>query len=294
MITLDLAGWRARLACYSATLASAISARYSPFRTTAVPHITVHITLDGDRRKHPLLDVELSLEVGGCTFDAPGFSGSINLNTGQATLALSSAAPLEDVEYFLRILYALLADCAGGLLIHAAGVLAGGRVHLFIGPSGSGKSTVAKLSPEALIMNDDLVLLRPQRDGWLAYGTPFWNATAIERAGQTASGPLAGVCRLVQDREVYLEPLSSAAAAAELAANCPVVNSDPARLPRLLTRCQALARAVPVRRLHFRKDPGFWELLRESVSVSTNEIGVPEDAIDRRAGPHPRRGEPAD
>jgi len=269
MITLDLAGWRVSLECQPAVLADAVAARYAPFASTAPPHVQVHVTQDGAPsagsgqalHHHAWLDSLLALDGDSFTLAGPGLSDCFDLNSGQATLALHSTTPLEDVEFFVRMVYAWLAYHGGGLLIHAAGALAAGRVHLFTGPSGSGKSTVALLSPDTVILNDDLVLLRPQADGWIAYGTPFWNATTVTRAGQTANGPVAGIYRLVQDRDVFLESLSRAAAAAELAANCPVINGDPARLPGLLARCQALAQAVPVQRLHFRKDASFWGLL---------------------------------
>jgi hypothetical protein len=72
---------------------------------------------------------------------------------------------------------------------------------------------------------------------------------------------VAGVYLLVQDADVYLENLSPGRATAALAANCPILNADVGRLPDLLQRCLAVAAATPVRRLHFRKDPGFWDLL---------------------------------
>ena len=191
-------------------------------------------------------------------------SAEIRLAAALARLWLTDMAPLAGVEYFLRVIYALLADQEGGVLLHAAGLLtpADGRVRLFIGRSGSGKSTVAALSPHAIVLNDDLALLRQDAAGrWIAYGTPFWNPETLTRSGETASGPVAGIYRLAQDREVYLEPLSPATAAAELAANCPVINGDLERLPGLLARCRRLVADVPVQRLHFRKDPSFWDVL---------------------------------
>ena len=142
-----------------------------------------------------------------------------------------------------------------------AALLAGERVHLFTGPSGSGKSTVAALSPHAVALNDDLVLLRREGGRWIAHGTPFWNAETLDRGGQTASGPVAGIYRLVQDRGLTGCRSRPRPRAAELVANCPVVNGIPDRLPGLLARCRELAGAVPVGRLHFRVDPGFWGLI---------------------------------
>jgi hypothetical protein len=291
MFTLDLAGWRVRLACRPAGLAEAVAARYAAFATAAAPHLVAHvgaqeagwrseiaIPLRGTQAvcnlqsaicNPSLLDASLRRDGDIFLFDAAGVCGKINLTDGTATLTpstvlragLGSATPLADLEYFVRVLYALLAEREGGLLIHAAGLLVGGQAHLFVGQSGSGKSTVAALSPHATVLNDDLILLRSEGAGWTAYGTPFWNAETLDRGGQTAHGPLTGIYKLVQDREVYLESLSPAAAAAELVANCPVVNGDPELLPGLLARCRALAGTVPVQRLHFRKAPDFWGAL---------------------------------
>ena len=161
----------------------------------------------------------------------------------------------------LGSLYALLAIRGGGLLVHAAGLRVNQVVHLFIGPSGSGKTTVVALSPEAAALNDDLIIVRPAEHGWLAYATPFWNLETHQQPNSGAGVPIAGIYRLVQDRNVYLESVSAASAVADLVANCPVVNGAPAWLPALLDRCRQLARDVPVWRLHFRKDPGFWDLI---------------------------------
>jgi len=266
LTTLDLAGWRLRLECHPLALADAIAARYAPFAApdtdVVPPDLTARVIEENNSCERPLLDnIRIQQDGENYLFDAPGFSGQIDLCDHTATLALDSTTPLEGVEYFIRIVYALLADHAGGMLLHAAGLLVDGEVYLFTGLSGSGKSTVVALSPHAVALNDDLIILRPNGQRWIAYGTPFWNPEMQARAGQTASGPVAGVYRLVKDIDVYLEPLSPATAAAELVANCPVIAGLPERLPGLLARCWALAQTVPVQRLHFRKDPSFWETL---------------------------------
>jgi len=278
--TLDLAGWRVGFACHPASVAAAFTERYRSFLTDASPHFGATVFWDADaatRGPHTewSAGTEVPLQVSGNSYllDAPSYCGRIDMVRAEATFSLRGRAPLADLEYCVRTLYALLADRDGGLLMHAAGLLAparnhprstahrNGHVHLFVGNSGSGKSTVVGLSPHALALNDDLVLLRHQGEGWMAYGTPFWNAETAGRSGETASGPLTGIYRLVQDHDVFLERCGPAAAAAELIANCPVVNGDPARLPELIARCSRLANAVPVQRLHFRKDSEFWGLL---------------------------------
>ncbi len=116
-----------------------------------------------------------------------------------------------------------------------------------------------------------MVVLRPVEGGWRAHGTPFWNGEAVRREGQTADGPVAGIYKLVQDQDVFLEPLNAAVASSELVANCPIVNADVVTLPGLLRRCRGLAEAVGVQRLHFRKDPAFWSLLASKTAVAYDQ-----------------------
>jgi hypothetical protein len=271
MISLDLAGWCIRLDIAEPALVGQAARRYDAFLAAGdvPPCLTVRVEVaapGSDTRTGSDLDLSLNQDsdTGEYRLEAPGFSASIDLAQGIGKLALASAIPLADLEHFLRVLAALLAFRSGGLLIHAAGLRSGGKVRLFTGQSGSGKSTVVALSPQALALNDDLIVLRRTGEDWIACGTPFWNMEADRREGQIACGALAGVYRLVQDSEVYLENLSPAAATAELVANCPVLNGSPAHLAALLLRCRQLADAVPVLRLHFRKDGSFWPLLEQS------------------------------
>jgi hypothetical protein len=269
MVSLGLAGWRIRLDMELPSLAREAMTRYAAFMAPpALPAIfTAHVEVDrrgADLQATPGAEVALrkATDAGGqYLVDAPGFRGRIDLAQGLGELTLVSAVPLGDLEHFLRIALALIAFREGGLLVHAAGLAAEGKVHLFIGQSGSGKSTAVTLSPGAVALNDDLIILRPCAEVWTAYGTPFWNMEAGHREGQTASGPLLGIYKLVQDTKVYLELMSIASATAELLANCPVINASPSHLPALLPRCRQLAGAVPVQRLHFRKDGSFWQLL---------------------------------
>jgi hypothetical protein len=274
-INLQLAGWRIRLDIEEPALARQAARRYEAFLSAGdvPPSFAARVEVArpvSDKRTGSTLDLSLNQDsdTGEYRLDAPGFSARADLAQGTGKLTLTSAIPLTDLEHFLRVLVALLAFREGGLLVHAAGLRSDGRVRLFIGQSGSGKSTVAALSPHALALNDDLIVLRRAGETWVAFGTPFWNMEADRRQGQTASGPLSGIYRLAQDRDVYLENLSPAAATAELVANCPVINGSPTHLAALLLRCRQLADAVPVRRLHFRKDGSFWQLLEPSSTHS--------------------------
>lgn len=264
MLDLLLAGWRVRLMCEPAALAAAARAQYAAFVApdTGAPDLAVSIALTPAAAAPALLDARVRSDAGSYVFDAPGGHGKITLVDRCARLTAVSATPLADVEYFLRIAVALLAYHDNGLLVHGAGLLRDGQAYLFIGQSGSGKTTVVGLSSQATALSDDMVVVRPGPQGWMAHGTPFWNSETTARGGQTANGPVAGIYKLIQDREVRLAPLSPAAAAAELLASCPVINGLPELALAALGRCRALAAAVPLQGLHFRKDDSFWAVVQ--------------------------------
>ena len=264
MTVLGIAGWRIQLECDSPALTERIAVRYAAFQVPDVDTIEAMVMIALDTQMAGSGRSGLSGVRDGCVvrFDLAEARGKIDLETWNASLILNAEGDLWALEHLLKVVCAYLALRQGGLLFHCAGLLMGGQAYLFTGRSGSGKSTVVALSPHAAALNDDMVVLRPYGGAWWAFGTPFWNADATTRKGQTAAGPVAGIFKLVQDRREYVEPVSAAVAASELVANCPVVNGDPVELPAVIERCHQLISAVPVQRLHFRKTPGFWELVQ--------------------------------
>ena len=264
MTTLAIAGWRIRLDYSLPEVDEAVAECYRDFVVPdgAANDAWVTVSLDPDVPVSEWPARPMTRQGDICIFDLPGAYGRIVLSSWQADLRLRSKNIGYQVDHFLKVLLAYLAFRQGGLLFHAAGLLADGEAFLFTGEGGSGKSTVVALSPGKLALNDDVVLLRPDGAGWRAYGTPFWNAEATYRDGQTCNGPVAGIFRLVQDHRIYLEPVSAALAASELTINCPTVNVDPMELPVVIGRCRELAEVVTMQRLHFRKSPIFWDLLQ--------------------------------
>jgi hypothetical protein len=194
-------------------------------------------------------------------FTASHCAGLIDVRRLAAHVDIIAPHPYEPIDYVVRAALALLAFEAGGLFFHAAGLARRGLGYGFFGYSGSGKTTVARVSTDALILNDDLVVLLPQSDRWALAATPFSNPTQVSPIGpQTV--PLAALYRLVQDRSVFVEPIEPAAAIAELIASSPVVSADPDRALDLLARAEHIARSVPVQRLHFLPDSSFWAVVQ--------------------------------
>jgi hypothetical protein len=254
--------------CGDAALAAALRQRYRLFAAderavAGAPHLALRVQLCGRLRARALLDTATTFSAGVIKFGAPGYSGLIDAARGKGQLALSSAQPVEDLDYLVRVACAALAFQAGGLLFHAAGIVRAGRGYCFFGYSGSGKTTVARLSPHDVVLNDDLVLLMPGEGGWTVHATPFWNPSQVSPAG-ASSAPLAGLYRLVQDRQVYAEALGRAQALAEVIASTPVISADPARGLDLLERARRLIGQTPTFKLHFTPDPSFWPVVERA------------------------------
>jgi hypothetical protein len=257
---LSIAGLGLTLACDQAPLATALRQRYDAFRSDAAPLLTARVTLSGAERTTPIYDPRLIFHDGRAYFTTPTYTGWIDAHAGRAELTISSTYPLEDVEYFVRVIYALLAFRAGGLLFHAAGIAHHERGYLFCGHSGSGKTTVARLSSSDRVLNDDLVVLMPADERWMIHATPFWNPTQVQPGG-VDSVALAALLRLVQDTQVFVEPMGPGQALAEVIANVPVLPGDSTLSTALLLRGQRLLQQVPAYRLHFLPDPSFWPVV---------------------------------
>jgi hypothetical protein len=243
-----------------AALIAALAKRYAAF--LLADHTTpfvAHIERVGHDPR-AAADYPLVFRADGVHFTDPAYTGHIDLAQQRAALTLNSAAPVEDADYFIRTLYALRLFEAGGLLFHAAGLVRQARGYLFFGQSGSGKTTVARLSRNAIVLNDDLVALRPHAGQWHMHATPFSNPTQHAPTGPRAAS-VSGAYRLIQDRAVYVEDLPPASAVAEIIASSPIVCAEPARTSDLIARAHHLIARVPVRRLHFLPDDSFWEVV---------------------------------
>jgi len=179
---------------------------------------------------------------------------------GQLAIAPVGGDPVHrGVENFLRVVCAHAFLRQGGLLLHAAGVVRGDRAHLFFGPSGSGKTTVTLLSERQTILGDDLVLIRAASGAFEACAVPF-RGLYREPPETDRAFPLAGLYRLVKDRDDFLAPLPPSRGAAELLGSLPFV-MESGEGARALGIAGRIVDATPVQRLHFRKSADFWRLI---------------------------------
>jgi len=153
---------RVIVAAHDSAVHTALRSAYRAFaeEDLAVPHsLTAHVTYTSGPAP---ADWPFTFDEGVLRFTAPHCHGAIDLGHHTAQVAITAPHPFEPIDYFVRTALALLAFEAGGLLFHAAGLARHDRGYGFFGYSGSGKTTVARVSRDATILNDDLVVLLPQ------------------------------------------------------------------------------------------------------------------------------------
>ncbi len=256
---ISIAGLSVNLLCNDPALRKLIEDRYGVFSATGNPLMEVSIQTNAQPTTTAPNPPKILSRHGTFMLFTSHFQASIDTTTGKAHCMAPPPQALAATDYVLRIIYAWLSFQAGGFLLHAAGVVQQGWTYLFFGHSGSGKTTISRLSaPDAIVLNDDLVLIYPEGNRWAAYATPFWNPSQV-RPMVNHGAPVAALFRLVQNTTVYVQPMNKGTAIAELISNIPVLPLDPDYGRRLLERCDRLVTLIPAFRLYFRPDHSFWQ-----------------------------------
>jgi hypothetical protein len=251
-----------RVYCSQMDLVKILSARYADFPPHPVDSFTAQIDLTGEGLRTSREDTETNFQDGVLHFSAEGYKGYIDEKARYGYLRLSSMQPVEDIDYFIRNIFALLIHQKGGVLMHTAGIVRNDKTYLFFGHSGSGKTTICKASKDEFkILNDDLILLFPQNENWFAYGTPFWNPTQIKPNNYSA--PVTSMYLLKQDSRVYTKEITSGKAIAALISNVPVIPQDPIRSSKLFDLLSEIQRNIPIYELHFLPDNSFWDVIQD-------------------------------
>jgi hypothetical protein len=273
VVGLDVAGMRVRLAGLADAQAEWFAGRYGVFAADGArgePAIAVEVR-SGPAEGFLQVDAAAAPEIYRLATEREGdrlrcwsyrFAGWFDGAAGRGVLMLCDASGRgfeSSLENYLRVVYGTLALRRGGFLLHAAGIVRDGGAHLFFGPSGSGKTTTCRLSDGARILSDDLVLVLPG-GAPRAASIPFRGHVA-ELPPEQASFAVLGFYRLVQDQRVFLERLGPARAVGELTGSLPFVTERPENGGRILEVLGRAVETVPVFRLHFRREPSFWDAI---------------------------------
>lgn len=133
----------------------------------------------------------------------------------------------------------------GGLLVHAAAMIAEGSALLFPGVSGAGKTTLTRsLSQDgwAELLSDDRALVREAAGGYLAYGTP-WPGEAGVALNRAA--PLRGILFPARAAETRITPLDPGQALERLLPVTSLLWHERELLPLQLALVERMLKAVP-------------------------------------------------
>lgn len=213
-----------------------------------------------------------------CSYEWAGWLDTSRRRGGLSLARMTEEDPRafdRSMENFLRVVYSHAVISTGGFLLHSAGLVLNDRAYLFFGPSGSGKTTVTTLTPEALILSDDLTMvLRSASGEYRACSVPFRGLFA-PRPESDRSWPVAGFFRLIQDKVDRLDEVRGARAIGELVGSLPFVTERSEIAGDVIDAVASAVSHVPVFRLHFRKDRTFWQLIdraspRASISPSVD------------------------
>lgn len=157
--------------------------------------------------------------------------------------------PLQTLE--IRIFSAWLATF-GDLILHASGVLIGGRGYCFIGESGAGKSTLAATlagSHDIEILGEDQVILRFLEGQFWIFGTP-WHLDPARCSPLGA--PLKKVFFLDRTLPEGVEVRKKVNGVTRVLQTAFVPYYLPEYLPGILDRLALLAERVPFYTLNYR------------------------------------------
>jgi len=185
---------------------------------------------------------------------------------GSASLDLAPSDPSHQFYAAVNLLCACLAwllPSRGGAILHAAGVVLGGRAFLMVGPERSGKTTWATLAKRsgALLLSDDIVMVQKTGSRVEALSAPFRD----DHPEGVSPGrwPVAALLIPSFGTQAALCQVSGSAARARLAANMPFVADLFGSDPRPMQVVGDLLESLEVRQLVFAMDATFVDLLRK-------------------------------
>ena len=149
-----------------------------------------------------------------------------------------------------------------GLLLHGAGLLRVGSVHVFVGERGAGKSTIARNAAGLECLHEEKVAVRRRGGRWWAYGVPVLDNSGA--TGINAVAPLAGIYLIEKGSVLRKEPVKKKRALHDLPPNVVLPIRDPVARGKLAETLFLLADEVPVERLVFCRNSNVAEVIGSS------------------------------
>lgn len=256
-MNLDIGGLCTALSTAEPDVETIVRRRYGGFLSDAAPTWRVAV----ERRPQVGIDSE---DVIVSADAAPGCfrvqrsdgTGCIDITRRDARLVLGTATDAT-LDVLLRVTHTIALLDRGALLVHAAGLVHDGRAYVFPGLSGAGKTTITRLSPDEVLLSDESSIVDRQGRAW---GTPF--SGDLARPGENVAAPLAGLYFIEQSDHHERVALGRREALTSLLTNVMCFVREPEPIRRLLAIAHDVVARVPAFRLLFRRDAGFWEVIR--------------------------------
>jgi len=262
-LSIAVAGLRTAVVTRDPDVAGVVRDRYKGFLSPGEPDWRIEIDVRAAAGRLSDDDVVVSREGGPGEFlvTRGNFAGTVDLRQRRGTVTLADSNEFA-IDSFVRILYSLALVEARGLVVHAASLIRNGGAYLFCGRSGSGKTTIARLSPDATLLSDELSIVSLAEATARCHGTPFWGELA--RAGEDRAAPVAGIYFLHHGSRHAVEAIKPRQALERLLPNVLFFAREADLTARVLSIAADLVEAVPCFDLAFRLDPGFWEAIDDA------------------------------
>lgn len=266
-VLVEIGGISVELHTHSAAFRQLLEDRYANFLGESVQSdATFNIELR-DPTTERSVDADLQVRMSDATwfFQRGDFQARWNPASGLGHI-LQSPSPYA-IDSVLRIVHTLILATRGGFLVHAASAIRDDRAYLFAGVSGAGKTTISRLAPpHVTLLTDEVSYVRPEKDGYRAYGTPF--AGELAKAGENRSAPLAAIFLLHQGPENRIESVDTSEVATALMRHILFFSDDHELVARVFHSACQLIESVPVRRLIFTPDRLVWEIIGKTWELS--------------------------
>ena len=144
-------------------------------------------------------------------------------------------------------------------MLHASSLVRYRRGYVFCARSGSGKTTVARLSPEATLLSDEISMVTVAGGRVTCHGTPFWGE--LGRGGENVAAPVAGLYFLRHGERHRITAIGPRRALERLLPNVLFFVRDAELVARVLAIAGDLVEAAPCFELAFTPDRGFWTVI---------------------------------
>lgn len=160
---------------------------------------------------------------------------------------------------FLRFIYSFILIKEPGFLLHASSLIKNGKGFIFPGKSGSGKTTIAQLSHNAILLSDEISIVKWARDTSSVFGTPFTGDLAIH--GENTFAPIHGIYFPVKDKINNLCKLSPKEGLERLLPNVVFFTKHNLISKKLFNLCADMVMKTNAYELCFTPDPSFWSCI---------------------------------